>query len=75
VLALAWTRRVRVRRLRLICGGLVFPPAQLSLFASERGEDRRRENLVAAIDRIRQRFGDAAVQVGRTFQVAMPCGS
>jgi DNA polymerase-4 len=70
VLALAWTRRVRVRRLRLVCDRLVFPPAQLGLFAPERVEDRRRENLVAAIDRIRQRFGDAAVQVGRTLQAA-----
>jgi DNA polymerase-4 len=70
VLSLTWTRRVRVRRLRLICDRLVFPPAQLSLFEPEREGDRRREALVDAIDRIRQRFGDAAVAMGRTLRTA-----
>ena len=70
VLHLAWTRRVRVRRLRLICDRLVFPPVQLGLFAAEGAPARRPEDLTAAIDRIRQRFGDAAIIVGRTLRAA-----
>ena len=35
VLELAWARRVRVRRLRLACDRLVFPPAQLELFPAD----------------------------------------
>ena len=69
-LGLAWTRRVRVRHLRLVCDRLVFPPAQLSLFEPERAADRRREHLVAAMDRIRSRFGEAAIAVGRTLRAA-----
>ena len=69
-LHLAWTRRVRLRHLRLICDRLIFPPAQLSLFAAERETDRRRDDLVAAIDRIRQRFGSEAIAVGRTLKAA-----
>ena len=69
-LHLAWTRRVRVRHLRLICDRLVFPPAQLSLFAPERETARRRDDLVAAIDSIRQRFGGEAIAVGRTLRAA-----
>ncbi len=70
VLHLAWTRRVRVRRLCLICDRLVFPPVQLGLFAAEGAPARRPEDLTAAIDRIRQRFGDAAIIVGRTLRAA-----
>jgi DNA polymerase-4 len=59
-LQLAWTRRVRIRHIRLICDRLIFPPAQLELFAEE-------HNLISAIDRIRDRFGNQAVQLGRTM--------
>jgi DNA polymerase-4 len=67
VLSAAWMRRVRVRHMRLTCDRLVFPPAQLSLFEPERRKETRRERLIAAIDEIRQRFGPAAVEVGRTL--------
>jgi DNA polymerase-4 len=61
----AWQRRVRIRHLRLICDRLVYPPAQVPLFADERRLYDRRESLVAVMDRIRDRFGDPAVRMGR----------
>jgi DNA polymerase-4 len=67
VLSLAWMRRVRVRHMRLIFDRLIFPPAQLSLFEPERRQNARCELLIATIDKIRQRFGPKAVEVGRTL--------
>ncbi len=66
-LYLAWQRRVRVRHLDLICDRLTFPPAQRSLFSEDRDERRRRTRLVAAMDAIRDRYGEAAIKVGRTL--------
>ncbi|MEJ2165691.1 MAG: hypothetical protein P8X90_09195 [Desulfobacterales bacterium] len=66
-LRLAWTRRVRIRHVRLVCDRLTFPPAQLELFTAERKQNEKRDNLISAIDRIRQRFGNEAVQLGRTL--------
>jgi DNA polymerase-4 len=66
-LRLAWTRRIRIRHIRLICDRLTFPPAQLQLFAAEQKQTEKRDNLISAIDRIRQRFGREAVQLGRTL--------
>ncbi|MCG6895399.1 MAG: hypothetical protein LJE65_17490 [Desulfobacteraceae bacterium] len=66
-LLLASARRVRVRHLRLICDRLTFPPAQRPLFAETGRETVRRENLVAAIDAVRSRFGRDALRMGRTM--------
>jgi DNA polymerase-4 len=66
-LGLAWTRRIRIRHMRLICDRLVFPPAQLELFAADQKHNEQRDNLISAVDRIRQRFGHDALQVGRTM--------
>ncbi|MGD9300647.1 MAG: hypothetical protein PVI13_03675 [Desulfobacterales bacterium] len=66
-LMLAWNRRVRIRHVRLICDRLIFPPAQLELFPDEQKKTRQNENLIVAIDSIRNRFGNAAVRVGRTL--------
>jgi DNA polymerase-4 len=66
-LSLAWTRRVRIRHMRLICDGLVFPPAQLALFPEQQGEKEKQDNLVNAMDRIRERFGHEVVRFGRTL--------
>ncbi|MFZ7127095.1 MAG: DNA polymerase Y family protein [Desulfobacterales bacterium] len=66
-LYLAWTRRTRVRRVRLLCSRLAFPPAQLSLFPEEQKSTVRRHRLVDVMDRIRDRFGPGAVRVGRTL--------
>ncbi len=66
-LGLAWTRRIRIRHLRLICDRLIFPPAQLPLFADDQKQTEQRDNLISAIDRIRRRFGHDAVRAGRTM--------
>ncbi len=66
-LRLAWTRRIRIRHIRLICDRLTFPPAQLKLFAAEREQTQQRANLINAIDGIRSRFGSEAIQMGRTM--------
>ena len=66
-LRLAWTRRIRIRHLRLVCDRLIFPPAQLPLFADDQKQTEQRDNIVSTIDRIRRRFGHEAVQAGRTM--------
>lgn len=66
-LVAARARRVRVRRLRLICDRLTFPPAQLALFAEDRAAEEKRTALVAALDAVRGRFGAGALRVGRTL--------
>ena len=66
-LRLAWHRRVRIRHVRLICDRLTFPPAQLELFADEQRQTQNRDNLILAIDNIRERYGNQAVRVGRTL--------
>jgi DNA polymerase-4 len=63
----AWYRRVRIRHLGLICDRLTYPPAQQALFPEDRRARRRRTQLVAAMDAIRDRFGPAAIKVGRTL--------
>ena len=62
-----WTRRIRIRHLRLVCDRLVYPPAQQPLFADEHLAAMRREKVIDALDRIRDRFGTQSVQTGRTF--------
>ena len=63
----AWTRRVRIRHLALICDRLIPPPAQLELFAEFKAENKKKEHLMTALDTIRRRFGRKAIQVGRTL--------
>jgi DNA polymerase-4 len=65
-LNLAWHRRVRIRHLRLCCDRLIFPPAQIPLFEEERKTIARQENIIAAMDAIRDRFGIHAVRMSRT---------
>jgi len=66
-LQLAWVRRVRIRHMRLICDRLIFPPAQLELFAADQKANDNRSGLITAIDSIRHRFGNEAVRLGRTL--------
>ena len=66
-LELAWTRRIRIRHVRLVCDRLTFPPAQLELFADDQKKTARDNHLISAIDDIRRRFGHEAVRVGRTL--------
>jgi DNA polymerase-4 len=65
-LEMAWRRRVRVRHLRLICDRLAYPPAQIPLFDADRRTILRQDRIVAAMDRIRQRFGHESIRTGRS---------
>jgi DNA polymerase-4 len=62
-----WKRRVCIRYMRLICDQLIFPPAQMELFDLDQEKTQKRADLVAAIDRIRDRFGRGAIGVGRSL--------
>jgi len=64
-LALALTRRVRVRRIALACVSLVPAPARLDLFGPRPAG--RGGSLTEAIDRIRKRFGPEAIRIGKTL--------
>ena len=66
-LNLAWHRRVRVRHLRLICDRLAYPPVQMPLFDDDHQVHVRRERIVAALDKIRDRFGASTIRTGRGF--------
>jgi DNA polymerase-4 len=66
-LQLAWVRRVRIRHMRLVCDRLIFPPAQLELFAADQKTNQKRSGLITAIDAIRHRYGHQAVRIGRTL--------
>jgi DNA polymerase-4 len=70
VLELAWTRRVRLRRMRLTIGRLCEPPAQMTLFPEEDVDDPRDEALSNALDHIRRRFGKTVITAGRTLPAA-----
>ncbi len=63
----AWTRRIRIRNIRLICDRLTYPPAQRELFAEYENEKTTGDNLIRTLDAIRHRFGSDAIQVGRTL--------
>lgn len=67
VLKRAWTRRVRIRHLRLICDRLTYPAAQMELFPAYEAENKASDNLVTALDAIRRRFGWNAISTGRTI--------
>jgi len=66
----AWTRRVRLRHLHLICDRLAYPPAQMELFSEHTAAQKADDNLVAALDAIRRRFGFNAISMGRTLEIS-----
>ena len=67
ILKRAWTRRVRIRHLRLICDRLVYPAAQMELFPADEAKNKASDNLITALDAIRRRFGWNAIGKGRTI--------
>ena len=62
----ASNRRQRVRYLSLTFTDFIFPSCQLTLFRMP-GHHRKEEALVVALDRIRAKHGERAVQFGRTL--------
>ena len=65
----AWTRRVRLRHLRLACDRLGPPPVQMELcFSEKERKAAARDGLMTALDHIRQRHGAGKVKVGRSLE-------
>ncbi|THB77954.1 MAG: hypothetical protein D3926_14590 [Desulfobacteraceae bacterium] len=60
LLAKTWKRRTRIRHMRLICTRTTPCQTQMSLFPAD-PKPARQQGLIAAMDRIRDRFGDNAV--------------
>lgn len=60
----ALTRRLGVRRIQLSLGALTAAPLQLSLFEENIGNPKI-QAINAAMDKIRDRYGDGAVYYGR----------
>ncbi len=58
------TRRARIRYMSLTFTDLSIPTGQMNLF-SKSSFNQRERMLVSALDRIRERFGEAAVRWGR----------
>lgn len=63
----AWTRRVRIRHLRLMCDRLTYPPAQIELFSEYEQKKKKDDSLIFALDSIRRRYGFNAIHLGRTL--------
>lgn len=61
----AWSRRVQLRRLRLVFDRLMPPACQPLLFSEEKKHIARRQNLATALDRIRGRYGGTGIRHGR----------
>ena len=63
----ACRRRVRVKGLKLTCGGLDVGSRQLNLFADRQRLSPRQARLQNALDHVRRKYGMAAVRRGRSF--------
>ena len=61
----AYERRGRVRFMRVWFGDFLAPATQLSLFSSATPDDGKRTGVIRALDRIREKYGDASVWFGR----------
>jgi len=62
----AWTRRVRIRHMRLVCEKLVPFAIQTKLFAGVTKETKQ-VRLIPALDSIREKFGKSSIKSGLTL--------
>ncbi len=62
----AWTRRIRIRHIRLICKRTVRPDPQSTLFSESTKADSQ-EKVFKAMDKIRKKFGTHSVKTGLTL--------
>ncbi len=67
----AWTRRVRIRHMRLVCEKLSAPQSQVDLFACNTKRNRQAD-LIAAMDKIRAKFGRVSIKTGLAMMVSDP---
>lgn len=63
----ACRRRVRVRFMKVWFRDFAPPPAQLSLFAFAPHEEKKKAQVISALDRIRTKHGDGKIAFGRTI--------
>ncbi len=59
----AWTRRTRIRHMRMICHKLCAPETQMEIF-STKPKAQKQNSLVTTMDKIRARFGPKAIKAG-----------
>ena len=62
----AWTRRVRIRHMRLICEKLCQGAIQADLFSAGTKETKQTE-LILAMDKIHEKFGKNSIRAGLTL--------
>jgi len=62
----AWGRRLRIRRVSLVCDQLSPASSQLDLFGSSNAKRQKTDALMDALDSVRRRFGTDAVRVCRS---------
>ncbi|NTV55694.1 MAG: DNA polymerase IV [Deltaproteobacteria bacterium] len=62
----ACRRRVRVRFMKIWFKDFSAPSAQLSLFAFAPQSEKKKTQVIGALDRIREKHGEALIQSGRT---------
>jgi DNA polymerase IV len=62
----AWSRRVRIRHIRLICDKSSMAHIQAHLF-NNNAKRVKQTKLITAMDKIRTRFGSAAIKTGLTM--------
>jgi DNA polymerase-4 len=62
----ACRRRVRVRFMRVWFQGFSAPTSQLSLFPAVPEGTGKNASVILALDRIREKYGDASIRYGRT---------
>lgn len=65
----AWTRRVRLRHIRLICAKPVFHQAQMEFFSDSEKMQQKHDAVIAAVDHIRDRFGPDSIHMGRSLSM------
>jgi DNA polymerase IV len=61
-----WTRRIRIRHMRLICEKFSRPEMQWELFPIRTRETKQAE-LILAMDKIREKFGIHSIKTGLTL--------
>ena len=64
----AWTRRVRIRHMRLICEKICQGAIQADLFSVGNKETKQAE-LILAMDKIHEKFGKNLIKTGLTMKV------
>jgi DNA polymerase IV len=64
----AWTRRIRIRHIRLVCNKFSMAHVQANLF-EDSTKKTKQIHLIAAMDKIRAKFGRTSVKTGLTMML------